>query len=96
MLSSAYLLKLFTITLLFTGFSYFKTSSPHYKRGQGPVKGTGLGNNRLPSRQLITVFLIIVAIVTVPAILKRSASYGRVDGNGVQKDHIRGTILPFT
>eukprot|EP01128_Nolandella_sp_AFSM9_P001353 TRINITY_DN1147_c0_g1_i1.p1 TRINITY_DN1147_c0_g1~~TRINITY_DN1147_c0_g1_i1.p1 ORF type:complete len:673 (-),score=139.06 TRINITY_DN1147_c0_g1_i1:162-2135(-) len=46
----------------------------------------------MPSTQVMTVIGFIVLLITLPAVLKRAGNYGKVDGNGVQTDYVRGAV----
>eukprot|EP01126_Amoeba_proteus_P036592 TRINITY_DN3736_c0_g1_i20.p1 TRINITY_DN3736_c0_g1~~TRINITY_DN3736_c0_g1_i20.p1 ORF type:complete len:636 (+),score=110.02 TRINITY_DN3736_c0_g1_i20:266-2173(+) len=90
--------QVFTLAFVSVGLSYFKTSSPHLKplpptkETETEESGTGKNMFRFPPKQFLFLILLVLVLVILPAVVKRGISYGNVNGNGVQKDYIRGMI----
>jgi len=81
--------QLFAMALLFVSLSYFKGTSPHLNKSSPSTKSP---KPAYSTKQILQILALIIVIITIPAIIKRGASHGNFDGNGVQTEYIRGMI----
>jgi len=83
--------QLFTLSVVFVGLAYQKTPFPSSAAVE-KKKVTPRTKSLLPSKQILKILCLILLVITIPGLIKRSVSHKNYDGNGVQQEYIRGMI----